>query len=146
MAEYTLTVLYVDDDPMLLRTVAGQLHAHGFAVLTTTDLQEGISLIVSADVALIDWRPMGPAMRRACESAHIPYVVYTGNPSQVASETLFVIAKPATSGDIAYALRYAYSSRRKSQCKHERTSPGSVTSGTVTCDDCGAVMREVQQV
>jgi len=109
-----ITVLYVDDSNMLLSSVKRQLEITGeYRVLTTDDLVAASSMIADADVALLDWDPMGPAMVAACRAAKVPFVIYTGDISQVHGvKTIHgyryvVRSKPATSMELSACLKSA---------------------------------------
>jgi DNA-binding NtrC family response regulator len=109
-----ITVLYVDDSYMLLGSVKRQLESTGeYRVLTTDSLVAASSMLGDADVALLDWDPMGPAMVAACHAAKVPFVIYTGDISQVRGVKSIhgypcvVRSKPATSMELSACLKSA---------------------------------------
>ena len=113
-----ITVLYVDDHDMLLKSIKRQLEGmklENFRVLATDSLVAASSYLGDADVALLDWDPMGPAMVAACRAAGVPFVIFTGDPHDVhvASITMAkVISKPASSKEIAEGLKLALAGER----------------------------------
>jgi len=109
-----ITVLYVDDFTILLDSVQRQLEFAGeYRVLTTDNLVAASSMLADADVALLDWDPMGPAMVAACCAAKVPFVIYTGDISQVTwsvpvhEQCGVLLSKPATSEQLSSCLRSA---------------------------------------
>jgi len=103
-------VLIIDDDPVLLRTVARELTATGWDCSTSTVLVD--PKIAPADVYLLDVEPHAETMMVRCKAADppIPYVLITGNGVEAerlraAGET--VIDKPWRQDEIDSALRAA---------------------------------------
>ena len=106
----TRTVLYVDDDAMLLRSVARQLARHQMFVAMAETPAQAIAHLQSIDVALLDWDPSGPAMLEICETFSIPLVIYTGDIGSVpvdVRERHRVLTKPASGKELALQLDLA---------------------------------------
>lgn len=102
-------VLVIDDDAVLLRTVARELRAAGW----TVDARTEPGWVDKPDVALIDWDPHGKVATEAARKMGVPYVVFTGN--DVVADALraagdAVVDKPWQSGELDAEL--------KEVCKH----------------------------
>jgi len=100
-----MKILYVDDDPIMLRSVARVLRAH--AVTTSTIPVDPAGF----DVALLDCDPHGDAMHRACHVTKTPHVFVTGNyPKALDLVTAgdHALTKPFLNDDLIAALEKAH--------------------------------------
>ena len=100
-------VLVVDDDAVLLRTVARELRSDGWDV-TTSAVPVDLAGFVGFDCALLDVEPHGPEMAAVCRAAGVPVVFMTGNDDradELRSGREKVIDKPWQSGELDAALK-----------------------------------------
>ena len=102
-----MRVLVVDDDVILLRTVARELRGAGHEVVAFDDAVKVTPTdLANADVALLDWSPHGPAMVNACRAACVPFVVFTGTPEEV-PPGIPMVTKPWDRKGLESALQVA---------------------------------------
>jgi DNA-binding response OmpR family regulator len=100
-------VLYVDDDPMMLRAVARVLRNAGFDVSVAT---EPPSSADGFDVVLADWDPHGLTMVRRAQAAGVPVVVYSGKQA-LQVDDIEVLEKPVPNETLVDALQKAIDER-----------------------------------
>ena len=92
-----ITVLYVDDDPMSLRTRGGILDAYeGIDVVTERTVREGLERLADSNVECVlsdldmpglDGLAFLEAVR--ADYPNLPFIVYTGHESEVAVAATF---------------------------------------------------------
>jgi len=99
------SILYVDDCVELLNGVKSALEARGWRVRTSTvpvDPRPG-------EVVLADWCPHGPEMIKRSWDA----VIFTGCPSEVSKDAVFVLTKGCPTSDIEAALMAVWITRHE---------------------------------
>lgn len=74
-----ITVLVIDDEPLIARSLARMLRGAGYAVLTAGSPVEAAPLYAQADVVVTDWdMPEGGGARVIAECSK-PWLVVSGN-------------------------------------------------------------------
>ena len=88
-------LLYVDDDPCMLRATARALKPFGWEVVPKAFPKATPTELLNVSCVLTDWQPHGPAAVAMAEAAGLPVVVYTGAPDSV-PDTLLLVVKGGT--------------------------------------------------
>lgn len=98
-------VLYVDDEPMMLRMVGRALRGRGWSVFCAQTPEQAVW---DLDVVIADWNPYGPEIVRRAKEGGMPVVVFSGDPGDVPSD-LRVVDKLAGISALEEALEKAIS-------------------------------------
>ena len=77
-------ILFVDDDPALLRSTARALRGFGWEVVPKTVPEATPTELLNVAAVLADWAPHGPKTVAMAEAAGLPVVIYTGETELVA--------------------------------------------------------------
>jgi CheY-like chemotaxis protein len=112
--------LVVDDDPLVLATLAMQLRRAGFSVVEAIDGEEALRCCERArpDIAVVDYRLPGFSGIQLIRRLHMPGVLLTGSddPSTVAEAceagAAAVLRKPVDTAHLPTLLREVLDARR----------------------------------
>ena len=107
-----VTVLCVDDEPVLLSTLALVLRKHGYTVITASNAAEALTLASTSriDVALLDFSICdreGLCLRDLIRERqpNIKVILHTGNPEVECLGKVPVLAKPIDPQSIAAQIQ-----------------------------------------